>query len=61
MMANPGRPNPFLDGAPDTVQFLKIVQECNLFNAARESMGTKDGDFSPTQPPASLIHEPDWH
>jgi hypothetical protein len=38
-----------------TVLFLRIVNECNLNNAQLEAAGVKEGNFSPSQPPDSLI------
>jgi metallo-beta-lactamase class B len=54
---NPDQPNPFLIGAPETVLFLKVVQQCNLYNAALEAAGVHMG-FEPRQPPDSLVKEP---
>ncbi len=51
----PNRTNPFLIGTGQTVLFLKVVNECNLNNADIEASGVKEGDFSPSQPPDSLI------
>jgi metallo-beta-lactamase class B len=51
----PDRTNPFLIGTDQTVLFLKIVNECNLNNAQLEAAGIKEGGFSPSQPPDSLI------
>jgi metallo-beta-lactamase class B len=51
----PNRTNPFLIGTDQTVLFLKVVNECNLNNAQIEASGSKEGDFSPSQPPDSLI------
>ena len=51
----PERTNPFLIGTDQTVLFLKVVNECNLNNAALEAAGVKEGSFSPAQPPDSLI------
>ena len=44
-----------LIGTGQTVLFLKVVNECNLNNADIEASGVKEGDFSPSQPPDSLI------
>ena len=57
MALNPKDPNPFLVGLDQTVLFLKIVQQCNLYNGALEAAGIHQG-FEPRQPPDSLIHEP---
>src|SRR4029077_561397 len=51
----PDRTNPFLIGTDQTVLFLKVVNECNLNNAQLEAAGIKEGGFSPSQPPDSLI------
>jgi len=57
MSLNPDRPNPFLNGAAETVLFLKVVQECNPYNTAREAAGVRMGTQS-AQPPDSMVKEP---
>ena len=55
LSAFPDRTNPFLIGTDQTVLFLKVVNECNMNNAQLEAAGVKESNFSPSQPPDSLI------
>jgi metallo-beta-lactamase class B len=57
MALNLERPNPFLNGLAETLLFLKVVQQCNLYNSAREASGQHMG-IEVEQPPDSLVHEP---
>lgn len=57
MALNPDRPNPFLIGAAQTMLFLKVVQQCNLYNAALQAAGLHLG-AEPPQPADAMVKEP---